>query len=387
MKIVFNTQYPDAPSSLFYQSGFSGLNTISFFDWDNYQKYDVALFMTYEKDIKDLINAKKQYPGLKVGLIDPRGNQVVFCLPYVDFLIVDSLEMKDYFAGFGLPTLLYAEYPDIGKFKKQYREKKTTIIAYHGNSVHLAGMYPHISSALEKLAEDYSIELWVMYNIKNQGRCLLGLPDNLPVRHIQWEMDNYSKIMVKADIGIVPNLMPIHNISKIKRKASVLKSLFNDTDDDYLVRYKMPSNPGRIIVFGNLGIPVVTDFYPSALQIIQDEFNGRLVCSAGGWYTALKELIKDSGKRKFFAENMQTVIKRQYDYDIQNKKAILFFEQLTSGVISRDSISLEMVGDLLFKRGVKFWFTIAKIKINCWKNNLYYVFKKVVVKFHRAGNN
>ena len=377
IKIIFNTRSPNAPASLFYASAFKRLKQVTFYDWDHYQNYDIALFMTYEQDIKDLVQAKKKCPTLKVGLIDPRGTQVYNCLPYVDFLIVDSLEMKDYFAGSGLPIFLYAEYPDIKYCEKKHTDKKPVIIGYHGNIVHLAGMHTHIALAFEKLAQKYSIELWAMYNLKNQGICRIGMPSNMPVKHIQWDMGNYEKILAQADIGIVPNLMPIHNISKIKRKASVLKSFFNDSDDDYLVRYKMPSNPGRIIVFGKLGIPVITDFYPSALQIIQDGINGRLVCSSGGWYAALKELIEDAGQRKIFAENMKTLIKKKYDYEVQNINAVSFFNQLLNGTICRDSFPPDLLGNKSYKRDSKFCFAIAKMKTNQWKNNLELAIKKI----------
>lgn len=376
MKIIFNTRYPDAPASLFYVSALKRLSQVSFNDWGRYQDYDIALFMTYEQDLQDLIDAKKKSPSLRVGLIDPRGKQVFKCLEYVDFLIVDSLEMKDYFAGLGLPILLYSEYPDIKKIKKEHADKKHIIIGYHGNIVHLAGMHPHTTLALERLAQTYSIELWAMYNVKNQGQCRLGIPTNMPVRHIQWDIDNYEKILSQVDIGIVPNLMPIRNIGKIKRKASLFKNFFNETDDDYLVRYKMPSNPGRIIVFGKLDIPVITDFYPSALQIIQDGYNGRLVYSAGGWYTALKELIEDAAKRNVFVENMNSVINEKYDFDIQNDKAISFFTKLLNGDITRDLTLPMMVGNLSCKRDSTFWTAIAQMKLSQLKRRFMLAIKK-----------
>jgi glycosyltransferase involved in cell wall biosynthesis len=377
MKIIFNTRNPDAPASLFYYTAFKALTQISFYDWNSYEDYDIALFMTYKQDLIDLVSAKKNSPKLKVGLIDPRGKQVISCLPYVDFLIVDSLEMKDFFAGLGLPILMYAEYPDIKTINRKHTDKKKIIIGYHGNIVHLAGMHPHATVALEELSKKFSLELWAMYNIKNQGKCQMGMPANMKIRHIQWDSNNYEKILSKTDIGIVPNLMPIRNLKKTKRKATLLKSFFNETDDDYLVRYKMPSNPGRIIVFGKLGIPVVTDFYPSALQIIQDGFNGGLVYSAGGWYAALKELIEDAGKRNFYAKNMNSIIEKNYDFNVQNKKANSFFKNLLNEEISRESFPHRLIENMSCKRNSKFWFAIATMKINQFLNRLQFAVKKI----------
>ena len=363
MKIIFNTQYPDAPASLFYASGLSGLKQVCFSDRDHLDQYDIALFMTYKKDIQELIEVKKKHPRLKVGLIDPRGSQIVDCLGYVDFFIVDSLEMKDYFAGYGLPILSYSEYPDIKTLKKKHKKKEPIIIGYHGNMLHLAGMYPHLTTALEKLAEKYPLELWAMYNINKQGKCRLGIPKNLPVKHIQWSLENYEKILSRADIGIVPNLMPIRKISSIKKKASLLGPFFNDNDDDYLTRYKMPSNPGRIIVFGKMGIPVVSDFYPSALQLIRDGENGLLACSTGGWYRALEKLIENVDLRQELSDAMQKTILCEFEYEVQNKKAAAFFKRI---IERRESsgLSVSFLGTKKeLDRSFTFWIKIFQMKV------------------------
>jgi len=341
IRIVFNTRYSEAACSIFYRDAFASLNNMAFSDWDNYDHYDIALFMTYERDIKDLVAAKRKYPNLKVGLIDPRGSQVVYYLKYVDFLVVDSLEMKDFFAGYQLPMFQYYEYPNIENRAKKHIKKERIIIGYHGNIVHIAGMYPNVTVALERLSEEFKIELWAMYNIKTLGECSFGLPNNMQVKHIQWSEENYHNYLSKADLGIVPNLMPIKNINQIKKKAQVCRSFFNDSPDDYLIRFKMPSNPGRIIIFGKMGIPVVTDFYPSALQFIQDEHNGMLACSAGGWYCALEKLICNHSLRQKMADNMFQTIKKHFDFEIQNKNLMEFLVSMMGESKKRESIIIE----------------------------------------------
>ena len=95
---------------------------------------------------------------------------------------------------------------------------------------------------------------------------------------------------------------------------------FNYAKDDYLIRFKMPSNPGRIIVFGLLGIPVVSDFFPSAMSIIDDSENGLLAASEGGWYYALAKLLDSPEIRQKYSDNMQDKLRAKYDFNIQNKK-------------------------------------------------------------------
>jgi hypothetical protein len=220
-----------------------------------------------------------------------------------------------------------------------------------------------------------------MYNVQNVGKCRVGLPVSVPVHHVQWKMGNYGKILSKVDIGIVPNLMPIRNIEKMKNKASLLKNFFNDSEDDYLIRYKMPSNPGRIIVFGKLGVPVVTDFYPSALQTIQDGVNGRLVCSPGGWYAALKELIEKPDLRMVFAERLRQTIKEKYDYNVQNKNAILFFKGLISGDIRKDETPYGIEQKMTCRSDLKFKLhAYGQSKVHQWKHRLKTIGSKVGIK-------
>ncbi len=189
-------------------------------------------------------------------------------------------------------------------------------------------MYPNITHAMELLPKKYHLEFWAMYNIKQQGKCKLGMPKNIPVKHIQWHKENYYKYLANADIGIVPNMMPIRNINKLKIKACVYKGYFNDSVDDYLIRFKMPSNPGRLIVFGMLGLSVVTDFYPSALQFIKDEQNGMLAYSMGGWYTALEKLIVSPALRQKLSFNMHKTIDQYFDFEKQNIKLITFLDKI-----------------------------------------------------------
>ena len=329
MNIVFNTNYSNSPSSIFYTQGLGSIDEITFNDRANYHKYDVALFMTYNDDLEDIVVAKKENPKIKIGVLDPRGRkQIEPFLSYIDFFIVDSLEMKDFFSQYNRPICLYAEYPYFeGKIKKHVAKDKV-VIGYHGNKVHLAGMYPHVTRAIELLGEEHDLEFWMVYNIKELVKLNFGLPINVKLRHIQWYETVYDEELSKVDIGIVPGLMPIRNIDKIRRKAGVCKYMFLDSEDDYIIKFKMPSNPGRIIVFARLGIPVVADFYPSALQLIQDGQTGLLACSAGGWFCALEKLIKDCDLRQRLSDNLQSLVNERFDYKVQNQNLLGFLKNI-----------------------------------------------------------
>lgn len=326
MKVVFNTKKPLAAASMFYMAGIGRLENVTCNDFVNYEKYDVALFMTYDEDLLELESAKKTYPNLVIGLVDPRGSQIDKIVNNIDFFVVDSIEMKDFFAKYRIPIHTYYEYPNIPLVVKKHDNHNPIIIGYHGNKVHLTALFPKVSTALEMLAKDHDIEFWAMYNAKELGVWNIGVPKGVKVRHVQWSMENYVDLLAQVDIGIVPACMPISNHKKILKRSKV-DSFFLDTDDDYLIKFKMPSNPGRLIVFAKLGVPVVADFLPSNIQFIQDGVNGLLAYSTNGWYTALKRLVQSSALRQEYADNMLTTYKKYFDYDKQNK---LFEQFITS---------------------------------------------------------
>ena len=60
---------------------------------------------------------------IKTGIIDPIGPWVIPYLEFTDFLVVDSIEMKDYWAFSGKPIFDYLEYPNIEPVSKSTKTK------------------------------------------------------------------------------------------------------------------------------------------------------------------------------------------------------------------------------------------------------------------------
>jgi len=304
------------------------IDGIVFDDLDHYDQYDVALFMTYERDIQDLVEARRKRPDLTIGLVDPRGPRIAAALEATDFFVVDGIEMRDHFTRYDIPMFTYHHFADMERVEKLHRVKEKIVIGYHGNKVHLMSLYPNITRALELLGEKYDIELWAMYDVAGLGEWKLGVPRNIPVRHVQWSEENYLREIGRADIGIVPAQIPIRSPRKTKRKISVSAPIFLDREDDYLLRFKKSSNSGRFITFGKLGIPVVADMYPSALQFIRDGENGFIAHSCAGWRQALEKLILDHELRQSFADRMGEMIAETFEYAVQNERFLAFLKQL-----------------------------------------------------------
>jgi len=319
MKIVFNTSQPYAACSSFYIGAFKKLKQIDFFK-TNFESYDVALFMTY--DYRVIQPVREKYPNLKIGIIDPRSKAVAESTEHCDFIIIDSIEMEDYWRSSNKPIFKYVEYPNIPYYDKKHQDKEIITIGYHGNLIHLDCMSQNVTPALESLGQNYNLELLVMYNGSSPTGKENWYPKNVKVRHVPWSMENYISQLALSDIGIVPNNLTHSNEAKNLIKT---KNNFNYNDDDYLVRFKMPSNPGRFVVFGKLGIPVVADFYPSALQYLKGDI-GFVAHSPAGWQHCLEQLIVSSNKRQTMGNSLQQLVRNKFDFEIQNRKFLSFLK-------------------------------------------------------------
>lgn len=324
MKITFCTSQPHAPCSSFYSEAFKSVDNITLYD-QNFIEYDVALFMTYDHGI--IKNVKKAFPHLKIGLIDPRNYKVFESTKYCDFIIIDSIEMEDFWRVSQKPIFRYSEYPNIPYVTKQHVYKENISIGYHGNQIHLECMAENVSPALSKLGKKYNIELLIMHNGSAPTGNEYWYPKNVQVSHVPWNMNNYVEELAKCDIGIVPNNLLHDNKVKNTNKKNYN---FNYSPDDYSLRFKMPSNPGRFIVFGKLGIPVVADFYPSAIQYLQNG-NGFVAHHPAGWYFSLERLITSHTLRQKMGNSLQKLVKENFDFSLQNKNFILFLESIFKG--------------------------------------------------------
>ena len=327
MKVNFFTTQPWAPCSQFYEAAFRRLEYMSFYD-SKLENYDILLLMTYDHKIVKTV--KERFPKIKIGIIDPRTSAVTESAKLSDFIIIDSTEMEDFWRVVKKPIFRYSEYPDIDYFQKEHEEKDKIVIGYHGNKIHLECMAQNVTQALTNLGKKYDLELLVMHNFSPPSGQEPWYPANIKVRHVPWSMKNYHLELSKADIGISPN-----NIIHDESTKALLQTHnnFNCHVDDYSLRFKMPSNPGRIIIFGKLGIPVVADFYPSAIELLTRNNNGYIAHSPSAWEHCLEELICSHSLRKKIGNNLQTTIKKEYDYEVQNKKITSFFKKILAGDI------------------------------------------------------
>jgi len=298
---------------------------IDFFN-RNYADYDVILFMGYDAQVQEARLAKSD---LIIGVIDPRPSTISLALG-ADFIIVNGLESQDVLANYFTNIFVYPIYPMLNLPLKEHKQRKPLIIGYHGNKVHLTAMYPYISTALEELAKHHPIELWAVYDVKKMGELTFPLFESsqIPIRYFQWTREVYEVVIADMDIGIVPHLIPIAQEDQVKMLIESDGRFYNEHVSEILQRFKNTTNPGRLYVFSQLGIPVVAGMVPSAAQVIKDGYSGYLAQSTGGWYRALKNLADSPSLRTLMGQRLYEDFQSTVSITSLNKRLVDYIQNL-----------------------------------------------------------
>ena len=369
MKILVNSKDTNGISYLLYKQGMKNIPNINFNDFKDYEKYDVVLFFKYQLEHKDLIDARKKNNQIIIGIIDPRQNLSKKITQEIDFLVVDSIEMKDYYLSLNKPILFYYEFESTisPKIKK---EDQITYIGYHGNKVHLLSMFPSITNALSKLSKKYNLKILLLYNHNKLGKLPEFITQNINFEYLQWNQSNLMYFLSKVDIGIVPNFKPIIFKRFLKYISLPFINLFATHTSDYLVRYKMTSGPNRILTFAANRIPVVSDMYPSACQIINHENDGFLVFSEAGWYDSIERLINDPKLRENISKKMHQKFSTYFDFETQNERFLKELNNIEIKLKNRE-LNIQNPKSIHFSFRPLFYFSI---------NELYLAIKKQIKK-------
>jgi len=317
MRVLINTNYNPKLASVricvnemserFRHAGYE----VTLNDWVNYSSYDLILFMGFDSKVKE---AKLANPRALVGIMSAYifEEWQIENSRVADFLLADSIEHRERLLEVNRNIFIYYMFPEMAeRLGENSGQSGKVIIGYHGSRTHMIQARGMVR-ALDRLAQKYEIELWAVYNIEGYGKWERNLPKNCPVRHIQWSDESISEYLSKSDIGVLPGTIPI-NRSRGLKTSRFLSTFANNwlfySHTDYLIRFKLPTNPGRLYPYSRFGIPVVAEFVPSFSQFIQDGESGHLVGGEEGWYRALESLILDPEARV----QMGTSLKKYVD--------------------------------------------------------------------------
>jgi hypothetical protein len=298
---------------------------------DNCDKsFDIAILSKFSC-LKDLVQIKKNCK--KIGIVHPndlsRNSREMMNL--ADFFITGSIEERDYFLNYKDKVFRFPQIEIIKYNKKKHKNKKKIRICYHGNLEHLNSMRIEIQNALERLSRVVNLELIAIYD-KHLGLWKKNRP-NIIIKDIQWNYKTIVQQILNCDIGIVP-CIPTNLLDKKYHNSNfftnISKSNFGPVSraNDYLLQFKIYSNPGRSFVFHQLLIPVIADFCPSNFEILSDDKFGRLAHSENSWYYSLFELSTSADLRNKLSRNAYNIFKKKYDPIAWTRKLIKFLKYI-----------------------------------------------------------
>lgn len=257
---------------------------------------DVIIFGKRKYDAE--LARRLQEKGILCGSIQ---NGIV---PFVDFFVGACQEEIDDLAAGGKPILFLPLVEDIYTRRKDHVDSERIVLAVHGAFTHLPLFYPHVNAALESVGRKRPIKLLAIYDIARYGKWKMGRP-NIEVEDIQWDVSTVEENLLRADIGIVPNAFSIEGkLGRLFLRILNMCSIYRDPVATRLVRTKVLSNPGRALVFHQLGIPVIAGMSQASCSTIPSEEYGFLANSAQGWERAILTLAGGGAMlRRQIAEN------------------------------------------------------------------------------------
>ena len=255
-----------------------------------------------------------------IGLIQPPRD---FSLESIDFAVVVSREEESSLAA--CEHILF--YPLIERLfhnspMKEHQEALPLKVFYHGHAQHLNRFEAGLSSALDSFHSECAIELHVVTSEEGLDWSS-GRPQMVPVHVHKWELSSVAKLLLEADIGIIPNVTDYKDRIP-EEEVRIDERGFYHTD--YCVRFKNKSNAGRAFVFHQLGIPVIADLTPSHLHLLGNPACGAIASDETGWLRGLRR-FRSSNERNEVAKNARDEFNRLYDPLVWGQR---FLDQLRS---------------------------------------------------------
>jgi hypothetical protein len=279
----------------------------------NLNEVDVLVATTLTK--KALQGIKSAYPNLITVVADPKllTKQEIELVKLADFSLVGSREHEAQVVKYGGSVATMYWRPQLGVLEESPTTFKGNCgklrLFYHGSRAHLESFSRTSLHEIELLAAKYDIVLEAHYSKRRLGQ---WKPPrwvrNLEIEHWDWKEPIVWERLSGSDIGIVPNLLPARTWRPLVQRRTRFNSWMNPMvmrRDDYLLRFKVTSNPGRLLPYAHFGKPVIADFFPSSADFVRDGIDGFVPLNNAQWRSGLQTLISSESARRSMGLSFQ----------------------------------------------------------------------------------
>ena len=327
--ILFFGVNKNSPAYKFYYKSFlkiKNYNLDTELDFDKVNN-DYYKFIFLHTGYKKKFNLDSLKCKSKFILVEPRTGHYNEIEKF-DFLIVNSFETKLFFSKYKKPSLIYPPLNEYKNFNIKNQVNSCVRLVYHGNHKHLNIFKQKLKFILSNLKIEKKIELHLIYNVEKKKLKFFDKIDNVSVFHHQYSEDIMIEVLCKANVGIVPQLLPENrNFLKI---FNFLKSIkyFNELKNEYVLRYKENSNIGRHLVFAQFKVPIVTEPTISSTLLLNDDFKDFIAYNKHDWLNSITRLIENENLAKNFGNYLHEKWKNNFTHDLLNNKLLNEIEKL-----------------------------------------------------------
>ena len=346
MIINLYTYWPNSPSWIFYKELFLRFRDKYKLEINFNPKFKILKKQDKNESIgiifgnvenSELDDIKKY--NLIIGRLEPRGASKINFENY-NFIINNSLESQDYFAYSNLDSFILPTFPQYHQqnFQK-INNKGTLVLGYHGNCIHIVGLMRRIYKELlnysnsnnqkiilkimsNKKVFKRNFPIWYFKNIKNSKN-----KNNFKIDFFDYDPSFMCEFMSDIDIGICPQLTPFKKNLFDKVISSRMKKIFQPTNTNIILRYKETSNIGRLAIFSQFKIPVISDPCPSSCSTIGMNEAGLIALSEKQWIKSIDYLKNNElGSKMGFDLNKR--VNDLYSDLVLYKSLVNFLENL-----------------------------------------------------------
>ena len=270
--INFFSNFLSEPSSKLNHEKFDRFLLIKAIDRIEKINSDKIIVMGYDLDMLEKIRTIR--PKAKILVCDPR-QEPYEKFKFADGIITNGIEMANYYYGTGLPIIISHIVPSAEQVTKSLKLRHSdnhTQFLYHGNVIHARSLFEGLNKYSKHLIS-HSCHVTFVFN-KDDTKLEREIQKTQFTSYMPWSPSVYSKLPELCDFGIANSQIPLQRTSLVKKISSSISGKYNETQLDYMVRFKPTSNPGRALSFIKQGIPCLVDFTPSNTQAIIHAHNG-----------------------------------------------------------------------------------------------------------------